>query len=52
MDAERLYRAVLTRPLTPERLKKAEARADTPAVWAAVYARLQSEGRLSPQESA
>lgn len=46
MNVDTLYRAVITRPITAQRLEKAEARADTPAVWAAVLARLTAEGRL------
>jgi hypothetical protein len=46
VNAETLYRALITRPITAQRLEKAQARADTPAVWAAVLARITADGRL------
>jgi hypothetical protein len=46
MNEPTLYAALLTKPITPTRLEKAEARADSPAVWAAVLARLKAEGHL------
>lgn len=42
MTADQLVKALTWcgKPLSPERLRKAEQRADSPAVWAEVVARL------------
>ena len=50
MTADQLYVALVGsgKPLSPERLLKAERRADTPLVWDRVKARLVEEGKLTP----
>lgn len=46
MNAEQLYHALVdsNKPITPARLEKAQARADSPSVYDAVLARLRAEG--------
>jgi hypothetical protein len=46
MKADQLYAAVITRQIDGKRLEKAKARADSPAVWAEVFAKLKAEGRI------